>query len=189
LVAAVALRQNVPQPACCVSGRQFCHQVRGLWQQRRRAAGRHANRELQRIDAKLARVVNHWTQVAAKAVVDYASRQRRAVGIVLEDLRDLRFARNRTPRWRRVTRFVLSVWARGRLHQAIREKAGWLGIPVVELTVWGTRFSSKTCCKCGQVNHHHGRQRVFRCAACGAVIPRDVNAATVLARRGVDRMR
>jgi putative transposase len=134
-------------------------------------------------------VVNHWTQVAAHAVVDYASGQRREVVIVLEDLRDLRFARNRTPRWRRVTRFVLSVWARGQLHRAIHEKAGWQGIPVVDLTVRDTRFSSKTCCKCGQVNHHHGRQRVFRCTACGAVIPRDVNAATVLAKRGVVRMK
>jgi predicted RNA-binding Zn-ribbon protein involved in translation (DUF1610 family) len=188
LVAAVALRQDAPQPACCVSGRQLCHQVRGLWRQRRRAAGRHATQELEGIDAKLARVVNHWTQVAAHAAVEYASRQRQPVVLVLENLRDLRFARNRTPRWRRVTRFVLSVWARGQLHRAIREKAEWRGIPVMELTVWETRFSSKTCCRCGQVNHHQGGQRVFRCPACGAVIPRDVNAATVLAQRGVDRM-
>jgi IS605 OrfB family transposase len=189
LVAAVALQQNVPQPAQCVSGRQFCHQLRVLWQRRRRAARRHASSELHQIDAKLARVVNHWTNVAAKTVVDYASQQRGEVVIVLENLRDLRFARNRTPRWRRVTRFVLSVWARGQLHQRIKEKARWQGIPVVELSVKETRFSSKTCCKCGQVNHHHRQQRVFRCTACGAVIPRDVNAATVLAQRGVERMK
>ena len=189
LVAAVALWQNVPQPAQCVSGRQFCHQVRVLWQRRRRAARRHASHAVQQIDAKLARVVTHWTHVAAKTVVEYASQQRGKVVIVLENLRDLRFARNRTPRWRRVTRFVLNVWARGQLHQRIHEKAGWLGIPVVELSVKETRFSSKTCCKCGLVNHHHRRQRVFRCPACGAVIPRDVNAATVLAHRGVARMK
>jgi len=189
LVATVALWQNKPQPAQCVSGRQFCHQVRVLWQRRRTAARRHASHEVEQIDTKLARVVNHWTHVAAKTVVDYASQQRRKVVIVLENLRDLRFARNRTPRWRRVTRFVLSVWARGQLHQSINEKAGWQGIPVVELSVKETRFSSKTCCKCGQVNLHHRHQRVFRCTTCGAVIPRDVNAATVLAQRGVKRMK
>jgi putative transposase len=189
LVAAVALQQNRSQPAQCVSGRQFCHQLRVLWQRRRRAARRHACSELHQIDAKLARVVNHWTNVAAKTVVDYASRQRRGVVIVLENLRDLRFARNRTPRWRRVTRFVLSLWARGQLHQRIQEKARWQGIPVVELSVKETRFSSKTCCKCGQVNRHHRHQRVFRCTACGAVMPRDVNAATVLVQRGVKRMK
>lgn len=189
LVAAVALQQNVSQPAKCVSGRQFCYQLHVLWQRRRRAARRHASSELHQIDAKLARVVNHWTNVAAKTVIDYASRQRRRVVIVLENLRDLRFARNRTPRFRRVTRFVLSVWARGQLHQSIHEKARWVGILVVELSVKETRFSSKTCCKCGQVNLHHRQQRMFRCPACGSVMPRDVNAATVLAQRGVERMK
>ncbi len=185
LVAAVALRQNVPQAAKCVSGRQFCHQLRVQWQQRRTVARRQAKGVLHRIDAKIKRIVDHWTHVAARAVVDYATRQQGVVVIVLENLRDLRFARNRTPLWRRVTRFVLSVWARGQLHRRIREKALWKAIPVVELSTRDTRFSSKTCCKCGQINYRHRWQRIFRCPACNAVVPRDVNAATVLARRYV----
>ena len=191
LVTCVALRRGEPpRPAHTLPGRDFKAQIRRLYHLRMEAARRHAQRWMERIDRKISRVVGHFAHTAARAVVDYALRhggQGRVV-IVLENLASLRFARSRTPRMRRVTRFILSVWARGKLHRLIRQKADWHGIPVVTLSVSETRNTSKTCCKCSGVNKRFGGERVFRCFRCGARIPRDINAATVIAKRFLERL-
>ena len=193
LTACVAVSPGgAPRPAHTVSGRQFKSQLRRLFHLRRKAARRHAQTKVERIDKRIGRLTDHWAHTAARAVVDYALRQPGGPAktvIVLENLASLRFARSRTPRMRRVTRFILSAWARGRLHRLIQHKASWHGIPVVTLTAKETEYTSKTCCKCGAVNRAFRWGRVFRCPRCGARIPRDVNAATVIAHRFLERLK
>jgi putative transposase len=58
----------------------------------------------------------------------------------------------------------------------VRYKAEWVGAEAVE----APRFypSSKTCSRCGQVKHGLTlSDRVYRCASCGLVLGRDLNAA------------
>jgi putative transposase len=69
----------------------------------------------------------------------------------------------------------------GDLGRLLAYKAGWYGCDLVEADRWYP--SSKTCSGCGHVDGELTLgQRTYRCAHCGLVVDRDVNAAINLAR-------
>ena len=57
----------------------------------------------------------------------------------------------------------------------VRYKALWAGIPVVEADRWFP--STKTCSGCGAAQEMPLGERTYRCAVCGIIIDRDLNAA------------
>lgn len=50
----------------------------------------------------------------------------------------------------------------------------------------GEQYTSKTCSACGHMNETLGRQTVFRCATCGLVADRDVNAARNILHKNME---
>ena len=69
----------------------------------------------------------------------------------------------------------------GDLGRLLTYKAGWYGCQLTQADRWYP--SSKTCSGCGQLKPDLTlADRTYRCAACGLVLDRDVNAAVNLAR-------
>lgn len=50
-------------------------------------------------------------------------------------------------------------------------------------------YTSKTCTRCGRINHNLGSNKVFTCASCKLIIDRDINGARniLLKNLGVHR--
>jgi len=69
--------------------------------------------------------------------------------------------------------------APGELRRQLDYKTRWYGSQLVVIDRWYP--SSQTCSQCGVRTKLTLRQRVFRCAACGLVCDRDLNAAINLA--------
>lgn len=190
LAAAVALTPDGRfQPVKVVSGKRLKHRLRVLWRHRRQVHQRGSAGQVQRIDTKIRRVIQHWVHVTAQAIVQYALRFPQPV-IALEDLRNYRPYRWRTPWADPRLRDQLSKWARGKMAQAICNKAALRKIPVVRVD---PAYSSHTCVR-GCVQRPQGTYkkpnrgsyfRIFQCPVCGVKVPRDVNAAIELARRGL----
>lgn len=68
----------------------------------------------------------------------------------------------------------------GDLGRLLAYKAGWYGCRLTVADRWYP--SSKTCSGCGQIKPDLTlADRTYRCAACGLVLDRDVNAAVNLA--------
>ncbi|MFX1343389.1 MAG: IS200/IS605 family accessory protein TnpB-related protein [Promethearchaeota archaeon] len=182
LAAAVALTfdQRV-HPAKSISGKQLKHHLASLWAKRKKAARKQIPERLQAIDEKTQRVIQHWIHVTAKAVINYAIQFQHPI-IVLEDLRNYIPTKNRT-RWASSTmRDQLSKWARGKLFETICMKASLQNLPVIRVNA---AYSSHVCPRQCLCLIPQGYFEVFHCPACGAKVPRDISAATEIARRGL----
>lgn len=57
------------------------------------------------------------------------------------------------------------------------------------LLIVNEAFTSKTCTRCGQINHKLGRSKIFRCKKCGAVGDRDFFAARNILLRASKKTR
>lgn len=66
-------------------------------------------------------------------------------------------------------------WAHYRFRQALLSKA--VLYPDCRVVVCDEAYTSKTCGRCGEINHRLGGSKVFRCAPCGYTADRDVSAA------------
>jgi putative transposase len=66
-------------------------------------------------------------------------------------------------------------WAHYRFRQRLIAKA--LEYRNCHIIVINEAYTSKTCGRCGRINHNLGGKRVFRCAHCGLEMDRDVNGA------------
>jgi len=83
-----------------------------------------------------------------------------------------------------LNRSVLDV-SPGELRRQLDYKTRWYGSQLVVIDRWYP--SSQTCSQCAVRTKLTLRQRVFRCAACGLVCDRDVNAAiNIAAQAAVD---
>ena len=119
--------------------------------------------------------------MTAKEVINYAIQFKHSI-IVLEDLRSYIPTKNRT-RWASSTmRDQLSKWARGKLFETICMKASLQNLPVIRVNA---AYSSHVCPRQCLCLIPQGYFEVFRCPACGAKVPRDISAATEIARRGL----
>jgi IS605 OrfB family transposase len=125
---------------------------------------REGRREHHRIDYKLHQVAN--------SVLDFTERQKSA--IVLEDLKGMRFNRNRDLNRR------LSMWPRRKLHQIIEYKAQWRGIPIVKVD---PRYSSRKCPICGRIPDSR-MGTAFECE-CGWRLDRHINASINLLQTAI----
>jgi putative transposase len=125
---------------------------------------REGKREHHKIDYRLHQVAN--------SVLDFTERKKSA--IVLEDLKGMRFNKNRDLNRR------LSMWPRRRLHQIIEYKAQWRGIPLVKVD---PRYSSRKCPICGRIpDSRMGAE--FECE-CGWRLDRHINASINLLQTAI----
>ena len=127
---------------------------------------REGRREHYRIDYRLHHVAN--------SILDSAQKKKSA--IVLEDLRGMKFNRNKDLNRR------LSMWPRRKLHQIIEYKAAWRGIPVVKVD---PRYSSRTCPICGRIQDSR-MGTVFECE-CGWRLDRHINASINLLQTAISK--
>jgi putative transposase len=130
---------------------------------------RKAARRLGKIHARVARLrANLLHRITADLARGYAS-------VTIEDLNAAGMLSNR-----RLAR-VVSDAAFGEFRRQLTYKAAWYGTELVVADRWFP--SSKTCSGCGNIDAELTlADRVYRCAACGLVADRDVNAAINLAR-------
>lgn len=182
LAAAVALTVDGRiHPARIISGKQFKHRLASLWEKRKNAAHKQKTEHIQDIDDKTQRVIKHWINVTAKAVINYAIQFQHPI-IVLEDLRNYVPTKKRT-RWASSSmRDQLSKWARGRLFEAICMKASLHDLPVIRVNA---AYSSHVCPRQCLCLLPQGYFKILCCPACGAKVPRDISAAIEIARRGL----
>jgi IS605 OrfB family transposase len=122
----------------------------------RRLCRREGRREHHRIAYRLNQVANSVLRQAEKSKAT----------IVLEDLKGMRFKRNKDLNRR------LSLWPRRKLHQIIEYKAAWRGIPVMKVD---PRYSSKKCPICGRIPDSR-MGTLFECE-CGWGLDRHINAS------------
>ena len=74
----------------------------------------------------------------------------------------------------------------GRLYDKVEYKAARAGIRFVRVPPHNT---SRACSACGAIDAASRRsQAVFRCTSCGHVLNADMNAATIILRRGLDAL-
>jgi len=179
-VVALTFDQRI-HPAKSISGKQLKHRLASLWAKRKNVARKQKSESIQDIDEKTQRVIQHWIHVTAKAVINYASQFPHPI-IVLEDLRNYVPTKERT-RWASSSmRDQLSKWARGRLFETICMKASLHNLPVIRVNAV---YSSPACPRQCLCLIPQGYFEVFHCPACGAKVPRDISAATEIARRGL----
>jgi IS605 OrfB family transposase len=182
LAAAVAISNDERiLPAKVVSGKRLKHQLGQLWGKRRKASRLKKSEEIQALDKKTQRTIQHWTNTTANVVVRYATQFNQPI-ISLENLSTYQSTRRRTPWAKPQLRDQLGKWARGEIGKTIQRNAALHGIPVIWVNA---AYSSRICprgCLCMLTRSSHS---VFRCPACGVKLPRDINAAIELARRGI----
>jgi putative transposase len=128
-----------------------------------------AKSQLAKTHRKVANTRLHLVHQVSKTLVT------RAQVLVLEDLNVAGMVRNR-----HLSKSISDA-AMGELARQILYKAKWHD---VEVRVVDRFFpSSKTCSGCGEVKRELNlAERRYRCACCGLVIDRDLNAAINLAR-------
>jgi IS605 OrfB family transposase len=190
LAAAVAMSSNGHiLPAKVVSGRRLKHQLNILWGKRRAASRKNLIEKIETIDKKTRNVIQYWVNVAAKTVIRYAIQFSQPI-IALEDLRSYLPTRKGTPWAKPQLRDQLSKWARGEIGRAIKRNSALEGIPTVFVDA---AYSSHICprgCLClltrnPKTNRTRTYFRIFRCPNCGVQLPRDINAAIEIAKRGL----
>lgn len=122
--------------------------------------------------AKIKQILHH----ASKLIVQEAKRKQ--YGIAMENLNFHKLYCRGNGQGAKY-RFRLNSWSYGELQRQIDYKARWEGLPVVYVKPHGT---SAKCSKCGsRMKPEESRRQ--RCAECGLMIDRDVNAArNILAR-------
>jgi IS605 OrfB family transposase len=181
LAAAVAISNDERVlPARVVSGKHLKHQLGRLWGKRRKASRLHKSEEIQALDKKTKRVIQHWIYTTANEIVRYATQFNQPI-ICLENLSNYQPTRERTPWAKPKLRDQLSKWARGEMGKTIQRTAALRDIPVIWVNA---AYSSRICprgCLCLLKGFSDS---VFRCPACGVKLSRDINAAIELARRG-----
>ncbi len=181
LAAAVAISNDERiLPAKVVSGKRLKHQLGQLWGKRKKASRLNKSEEIQALDKKTQRIIKHWINTTANVIVRYAAQFNHPI-ISLENLSTYQPTRRRTPWAKPKLRDQLSKWARGEMGKTIQRNAALHSIPVIWVNA---AYSSCICprgCLCLLTRFSHS---VFRCPACGIKLPRDVNAAIELARRG-----
>ncbi len=121
--------------------------------------------------------VNNLNHKIAKQIVLLAKNMRKA--IVIEKLRGLK--QREMQRRRKRLRKILARWSYADLIEKIRYKARFEGVPIVEVS---SKYTSKTCSRCGYFNKNFKLQRIFKCPRCGLVIDRDLNAAINITIKG-----
>jgi putative transposase len=119
------------------------------------------------------RVQNRINKIA-DSVLAFAEYRKSA--IVLEDLRGIRYKKNKDLNRR------LSLWPRRKLHQIIEYKAAWRGIPVMKVD---PRYSSRKCPICGRL-HDSRMGAVFKCE-CGWQCGRHINASLNLLQTAISK--
>ena len=67
------------------------------------------------------------------------------------------------------------------LRQQLKYKAEWAGREFVEVD---PKYTSQDCNRC-HARHNPGSSETYRCAACGLVVDRDVNAAINILAAGI----
>lgn len=122
-----------------------------------------------RLRRKQSRRTSYENHRASKSIVAFAARHRSA--IVLEELN----LRNGAKRYAEK-----SQWSHAQLEQFIQYKAALRGIPVIFVS---PEFTSQDCSRCGRRNKPNGKS--YSCRNCGSNTHRDVNAAFVIANRGL----
>jgi putative transposase len=136
-----------------------------------------ANRRLKKMAGKQKRFQRWVNHGLAKRLVQYA-KDTNAI-LVLEDLTHIR---SRT-RLRKRQRAKHSNWGFAQLRQFLTYKAQQVGVPILFVD---PRYSSQTCSRCGFRDKRNRRsQAEFSCLKCGYTCHADLNAAKVLAARGV----
>lgn len=188
LAAAVAISyQGRIHPAKVIRGNRLKHSLLTLWGKRRIAARKQKAALTRDIDTKIHRVLLHWANVTAKAVVRYASQYSESI-IALEDLRSYQVIRQRTNWAKSNHRHLLHNWARGKITEGIQKTAAIQGIPVIFINA---AYSSHVCpngclCKIPRKGRYFS---IFHCPLCGVKISRDINAAIEISRRGLHQIR
>jgi len=127
---------------------------------------------------------NHVQQIlhrASKIIVLEAKRKH--YGIVMEKLTGIRRLYRQGNGQGSNYRFRLNSWSFAELQRQIDYKARWEGIPVIYVNPNGT---SVKCSMCGsRMARIPEENRKLKCASCGFMVDRDVNAARNLAARGL----
>jgi len=135
-----------------------------------------ARKRLAKLHARIARIRNEALHQATTAIVTKATSQR-ARALVLEDLNVSGMLQNK-----HLSRAVADVGLY-EFRRQIVYKAETAGIPLKIVSRWYP--SSKRCSCCGWINEDlRLADRTFVCKPCGAVLPRDYNAACNLAASG-----
>ena len=143
--------------------------------QRKKAHDRRTARSLCRREGRREHNwIDYRMHQVANSVLAFAESRKSA--IVLEDLRGIRFKRNKELNRR------LSMWPRRKLHQIIEYKAAWRGIPVGKVD---PRYSSRTCPICGCMQDTR-MGPVFECE-CGWRLDRHINASINLLQTAVSK--
>jgi putative transposase len=126
--------------------------------------------KLARCHARIANIRSHALHNASYHLTAKTKPQ----AVVIEDLNVKGMLNNRS-----LSKAISDV-GMGELRRQIEYKGTWYGVEVVTADRWYA--SSKTCSACGAVNRALTlSDRTYVCAACGAVIDRDLNAALNLA--------
>jgi putative transposase len=130
---------------------------------------RKAKTELTRLHARVAYLRSASAQQLSKQLANSLTR------LTVEDLNVAGMVKNRC------LAKALSDAGLGDLGRLLAYKASWYGCELIEADRWYP--SSKTCSGCGQIKAGLTlADRTYRCAGCGLVLDRDVNAAINLAR-------
>ena len=126
--------------------------------------------KLARCHARIANIRSH----ALHQVSYHLTAKNKPQAVVIEDLNVKGMLNNRS-----LSKAISDV-GMGELRRQIEYKGTWYGVEVLTADRWYA--SSKTCSACGAVNRALTlSDRTYVCAACGAVIDRDLNAALNLA--------
>ena len=86
---------------------------------------------------------------------------------------------NKLKKQARSQRFIVSP---SEFRDAIKNAANREGIPYIEVPA---PYTSKTCGDCGAVNKKLKSEMIWKCPKCGEIHDRDLNAARVIAKRGI----
>lgn len=74
----------------------------------------------------------------------------------------------------KLTTRSMMTWSHYRFKELLRYKMKRSGGELIDCT---EEYTSKTCTRCGRINHNLGSNKVFTCTSCNLIIDRDVNGA------------
>ena len=73
-----------------------------------------------------------------------------------------------------ITTRSMMTWSHYKFKELLRYKMNRSNGKLIECT---EEYTSKTCTKCGRINHNLGSKKIFTCNSCNLIIDRDVNGA------------
>ena len=122
----------------------------------------------------------------SKSVVQSANENKTA--IAFEDIRRIRRLYQRGNCQGRAYRGRLNGWSFAEIKRQIEYKAGWEGVPILQLSVSETRGTSQLCPLCGKkITQVDRKTRQLWCAECKKWMDRDMVAAMNLSIKGRSR--